>query len=231
MTAPLRVLVADDQTIVREGLVMLLGQVAEVEVVGAAADGEEAVRLADQRRPDVVLIDLRMPRCDGIEATRRLQETHPEIAVVVLTTFADDDSIFGALRAGARGYLTKDAGADEIVRALTLACAGEAMLDPAVQRRLLDSINLPAATPVRASQARQTPDGLTQREVEVLTLVAGGLSNAEIADRLFLSQATVKTHINHIFSKAGLRDRAQAVHYAYTNGFTGGADEVPSGLA
>jgi DNA-binding NarL/FixJ family response regulator len=229
MRAPLRVLVADDQTVVREGLVMLLGQVAEVEVVGAAADGEEAVRLADERRPDVVLIDLRMPRCDGIEATRRLHETHPEIAVVVLTTFADDDSIFGALRAGARGYLTKDAGADEIVRALTLASAGEAMLDPVVQRRLLDTINTPAPTPAPASQPRPLPDGLTQREIEVLTLIAGGLSNAEIADRLFLSPATVKTHINHIFAKAALRDRAQAVHYAYTHGFTASADGVPPG--
>jgi DNA-binding NarL/FixJ family response regulator len=231
MTAPLRVLVADDQTIVREGLVMLLGQVADVEVVGVAADGDEAVRLADERRPDVVLIDLRMPRCDGIEATRRLQETHPEIAVVVLTTFADDDSIFGALRAGARGYLTKSAGAGEIVRALTLARAGEAMLDPAVQRRLLDTISMPPSTPVPPSQPRQLPDGLTHREVEVLRLIAGGLSNAEIADQLFLSNATVKTHINHIFSKAGLRDRAQAVHYAYKHGFTDGADGTPSSLA
>jgi DNA-binding NarL/FixJ family response regulator len=222
MTAPLRVLVADDQTVVREGLVMLLRQMPAVEVVGAAADGEEAIRLADERRPDVVLIDLRMPRCDGIEATRRLRETHPEIAVVVLTTFADDDSVFGALRAGARGYLTKDAGADEIVRALTLASAGEAMLDPAVQRRLLDTIGKPPHTSPPSAAPRTTLDQLTHREAEVLTLIATGLSNAEIADRLFLSQATVKTHINHIFAKTGVRDRAQAVHYAYANGLTGG---------
>jgi DNA-binding NarL/FixJ family response regulator len=227
MTAPLRVLVADDQTVVREGLVMLLGQMPAVEVVGAAADGEEAIRLADERRPDVVLIDLRMPRCDGIEATRRLHESHPEIAVVVLTTFADDDSVFGALRAGARGYLTKDAGADEIVRALTLAFAGEAMLDPAVQRRLLDTIGAPSsAPPPTTASARTPPDELTHREAEVLTLIAAGLSNAEIADRLFLSLATVKTHINHIFAKTGVRDRAQAVHYAYANGLTGGPDGV-----
>jgi DNA-binding NarL/FixJ family response regulator len=222
MTAPLRVLVADDQTVVREGLVMLLRQMPAVEVVGAAADGEEAIRLADERRPDVVLIDLRMPRCDGIEATRRLRETHPEIAVVVLTTFADDDSVFGALRAGARGYLTKDAGADEIVRALTLASAGQAMLDPAVQRRLLDTMGTPAHIPPPTAAPGTMPDELTPREAEVLALVATGLSNAEIADRLFLSQATVKTHINHIFAKTGVRDRAQAVHYAYANGLTGG---------
>lgn len=220
MTAPLRVLVADDQTVVREGLVLLLGQVPDVEVVGAAADGEEAIRLAAEHHPDVVLIDLRMPRCDGIEATRRLRASHPEIAVVVLTTFADDDSIFGALRAGARGYLTKDAGADEIVRALTLAHAGEAMLDPAVQRRLLDAMDA-AAPPVPAGRETATLDDLTAREAEVLTLVAAGLSNAEIAERLFVSQATVKTHINHIFTKIGARDRAQAVHYAYSHGLAG----------
>ena len=219
MTDGLRVLVADDQTVVRQGLVMLLTQVPGVEVVGAAADGEEAVRLAGEQAPDVVLMDLRMPRCDGVEATRRLRASHPAIAVVVLTTFADDESIFSALRAGARGYLTKDAGAEEIVRALRLAHAGEAMLDPAVQRRLLDSLGDPprAAEP---AVVRSLPDDLTQREAEVLALIAAGRSNAEIATALFVSQATVKTHINHIFAKTNVRDRAQAVHYAFTHGLT-----------
>jgi DNA-binding NarL/FixJ family response regulator len=222
VSEPIRVLIADDQTIVRDGLVMLLGMLPQVVVVAAAADGDEALRLAETHRPDVVLIDIRMPRCDGIEATRRLRELDPRIAVVVLTTFSDDESIFGALRAGARGYLTKDASADEIVRALELAHAGQAMLDPAVQRRLLEAVNAPQ--PAAPAKRSTPPDGLTAREVDVLVLIAAGLSNAEIADSLYLSPATVKTHVNHIFAKTAVRDRAQAVHYAYAHGLTGEAE-------
>ncbi|MFC9603293.1 response regulator [Streptomyces niveus] len=213
MTA--RVIVADDQAVVREGIVMLLGLLPGIEVVGAAKDGEEAVALVGELAPDVVLMDLRMPRCDGVEATRRIRERYPATQVVVLTTYADDDSLFPALRAGARGYLTKDAGGDEIVRAVRDVMAGDAGLAPTVQRRLLERVSAVAA-PVPARES--PPDGLTAREAEVLSLVAEGFSNKEIAGRLHIGAATVKTHINNIFAKAGVRDRAQAVRYAYQHG-------------
>jgi DNA-binding NarL/FixJ family response regulator len=213
----IRVLIADDQTVVREGLATLLAAMEGVEVVGSARDGEEAVSLAALRRPDVVLMDLRMPRCDGVEATRRLTAEQPEVRVVVLTTYADDASVFAALQAGARGYLTKDSGAGEIGQAIRTVHAGEALLDPSVQRRLLESLRAPAAT-VAPEPPGPLPDGLTQREAEVLALIAGGLSNQEIAARLHVSETTVKTHINNLFSKAGVRDRAQAVRYAYGHG-------------
>jgi DNA-binding NarL/FixJ family response regulator len=211
-----RVLVVDDQTVVRDGLVLLLGLLPGLEVVGSAGDGEEAVRLVAENHPDVVLMDLRMPRVDGVEATRRIKAEHPSVQIVVLTTFSDDESVFAALQAGARGYLTKDAGADEIARAIDAVRDGDAQLDPSVQRRLVDALAA-GAQPSRRRRA-DLPDGLTQREVEVLTLIASGRSNAEIARELFISEATVKTHINNLFAKAGLRDRAQAVTYAYRKG-------------
>jgi DNA-binding NarL/FixJ family response regulator len=211
-----RVLVVDDQTVVRDGLVLLLGLLPGLEVVGSAGDGEEAVRLVEENRPDVVLMDLRMPRVDGVEATRRIKAAYPSVQIVVLTTYSDDESVFAALQAGARGYLTKDAGADEIARAIDAVRGGDAQLDPSVQRRLVDAL----ATGGQPSRRRRAdlPDGLTQREAEVLTLIAAGRSNAEIARELFISEATVKTHINNLFAKAGLRDRAQAVTYAYRKG-------------
>jgi DNA-binding NarL/FixJ family response regulator len=217
--AKVRVLAVDDQRVVREGLVMLLGLLPDVEVVGAAADGEEALAMAGELRPDVVLMDLRMPRVDGVEATRRLRASHPEIKVVVLTTYADDRSVIEALRAGALGYLTKDAGAEEIRQALQRVADGQASLDPAVQMHLIEAITTtnatsgPPATPVA-----ELPDGLTPREAEVLGLIGAGLSNAEIAAKLFVSEATVKSHVNHMLPKIGARDRAQAVGYAYRHG-------------
>jgi DNA-binding NarL/FixJ family response regulator len=209
----MKVVIADDQTAVREGLTTLLQTMPDIDVVGTAADGEDAIALVGQHVPDVVLMDLRMPRVDGVEATRRLRTDWPGVNVVVLTTYADDESIIAALRAGAIGYLTKDAGRDHIRRALEAAAAGQAILDPAVQARLIAAASLPQpagpATP---------PDGLTDREAEVLRLIAAGLSNAEIAARLFVSEATVKTHINRIFAKTGSRDRPQAIAYAHRHG-------------
>ncbi|MEE1781820.1 response regulator transcription factor [Streptomyces sp. SP17BM10] len=229
-----RVLVADDQTVVREGIVMLLGLLPGIEVVGAAADGEQAVALVERHHPDVVLMDLRMPRVDGVEATRRIRAAHPETEVVVLTTYADDDSLFPALRAGARGYLTKDAGGEEIARAIADVRSGAAGLSPQVQLRLLERLSegqkaspaspepAPAPAPAQpAARGAELPDGLTAREAEVLALIAEGLSNTEIAQRLFVSPATVKTHINNLFAKTAVRDRAQAVAYAFRHGITG----------
>ena len=227
MTA-VRVLAADDQRVVREGLAMLLGLLPDVEVVGTAADGEEVLALAAELRPDVILMDLRMPRMDGVEATRRLRERDPGVKVVVLTTYADDRSVLDALRAGALGYLTKDAGAAEIQQALHRVADGQAALDPAVQLHLVEAIAdgpPPGGSGGMASpQDRGVPGGrppgpaLTPREAEVLTLIAAGLSNAEIAERLVVSEATVKSHVNHMLAKIGARDRAQAVGYAYRHG-------------
>ncbi len=214
MTGPIRVLIADDQRVVREGLTLVLGLLHDVEVVGAASDGAEAVALAEALRPDIVLMDLRMPRCDGVEATRRLRERQPATKVIVLTTYSDDRSVLEALRAGARGYLTKDAGGAEIRDAFQHVLEHHAVIDPAVQHHLVDAI---AGAP-EPRPAGPFPDGLTAREAEVLTLIAGGLSNTEIAERLVISEGTVKSHINRLLTKIDARDRAQAVVYAYRHG-------------
>ena len=215
--ATVRVVIADDQRVVREGLVTSLSVLPGVEVVGAAADGEQAVALVGRHRPQVVLMDLRMPRLDGVEATRQILKEHPATAVVILTTYADDDSILAALRAGALGYLTKDAGREQIARVLHAAAEGQAILDPAVQARLVAAAGpAPDAVP-----SRPLPDGLTAREAEVLSLVAAGRTNAQIAAALVVSPSTVKTHINNIFAKTGVTDGAQAVRYAYSHGFAG----------
>jgi DNA-binding NarL/FixJ family response regulator len=210
MSDQIQVLIADDQGVIREGLAMVLGLLPGVEVVGAARDGQEAVDLAAERQPDIVLMDLRMPRCDGVAATRQLRQQQPHVKVIVLTTYADDQSVIEALRAGARGYLTKDASSAEIHRALQQVLDDRAAIDPAVQHHLVDAI----ATGV-PQRAPALPAGLTAREAEVLSLIAAGLSNSEIAAQLVVSEGTVKSHVNHLFAKVGARDRAQAVSYAY----------------
>jgi DNA-binding NarL/FixJ family response regulator len=210
-----RVVVADDQQIVREGLVALLELLDGIEVVGSASDGQQAVKLVADGNTDVVLMDLRMPVLDGVGATRRITADHPEVAVLVLTTYADDESIALALQAGARGYLTKDAGRVEIGAALRATAAGQSTFDPEVSRRLVAALAADK-TPARSS------DGLTSRETEVLRLIARGLSNTEIATTLFIGEATVKTHINNTFAKIGARHRAEAVRYAYRNGLAEG---------
>jgi len=221
---PVTVIVADDQTAVREGLVLLLGTLPGIAVAGEAADGDAAVDLVTAVRPQVVLMDLNMPGCDGVTATQRITADHPGTRVVVLTTYADDESIISALQAGALGYLTKDATRAEIGRAVLTAAAGQAVLDPVVQQRLLSA----AARAHDAPGPPRIPPGegeLTPREAEVLRLIADGRSNREIARALFVSEATVKTHVNRIFAKTGSRDRAQAIRYAYTHGY---AEPSPS---
>jgi DNA-binding NarL/FixJ family response regulator len=212
----IRVVVADDQRVVRDGLVTLIGLMNGIEVVATASNGHEAVAGVERERPDVVLMDLGMPVLDGVEATRRICDSGSDTKVLVLTTFADDASLFPALRAGARGYLTKDASAEEIEQAIRSVAAGLTHLDPAIQERViaaaLDSGRGVAATAATAAA------GLTPREVDVLKLIAAGLSNAEIAAALVVSDATVKTHINRVFAKTGARDRAQAVRYAFQHG-------------
>jgi DNA-binding NarL/FixJ family response regulator len=215
-TPPLRVVVADDQRAVREALATVLDAESGLEVVGLASDGAEAVELARRFLPDVILMDLRMPNLDGVSATRQLAEELPDVRVVVLTTFADDSSILAALEAGAMGFLTKDAGRQQIALAVRSAAAGQSVLDPAAQASLLRAA-APSAAAVPA-EPESLPDGLTQREADVLRAIAAGLTNAEIATELFISEVTVKSHINHMFAKIGARSRAEAVTYAYNHG-------------
>jgi len=213
---PVTVVVADDQAAVREGLVLLLGTLPGITVVGQAEDGAAAVQTVAATDPQVVLMDLNMPRLGGVEATRRIRADHPQTQVVVLTTYSDDESIIGALQAGALGYLTKDATRAEIGRAVLAAAAGQAVLDPAVQQRLLLAA---ARAPAPQPDQDHDPDELTPRESDVLRLIAEGKSNREIARALYVSEATVKTHVNRIFAKTGSRDRTQAIRYAYTHGY------------
>ncbi|CAL9549962.1 MULTISPECIES: response regulator transcription factor [Streptomyces] len=210
----LRVIVADDQAAVREPLAAVLGLAEDIDVVAAAADGGEVLAAVAAGPVDVVLMDLRMPVMDGIETTRRLSEEHPEVAVVVLTTFADDESILGALGAGARGYLTKNAGRQDITRAIRAAGAGQSVLDREVQDRLLATARAKASPTPDGPAPQPLPADLTPREREVLTLIGQGLSNRGIAEKLFISEATVKTHINNLFAKTHIRDRADAVRRA-----------------
>ncbi|GIH14364.1 response regulator transcription factor [Rugosimonospora africana] len=221
MTAPgsavesLRIVVADDQASVREGLVVLLDLLPDIEVVGSAANGEEAIRVVADKRPDAILLDLRMPVLDGIETTRRLVREYPRVAVVVLTTYADDVSVLAALREGARSYLTKDADRTHIAHALRSAAAGLTVLDPAVHAALVA-----CATAGTRKPPAQPPDGLTQREAEILSMIARGMTNPGIAAELYLTTHTVKSHINRIFAKTGSPDRAAAIRYARDHDLT-----------
>ncbi len=214
--ATLRIVVADDQRAVREALATVLDAEPGLEVVGLAADGDEAVELAHRFSPDVVLMDLRMPNVDGVAATQRLADELPAIRVVVLTTFADDSNILTALEAGAMGFLTKDAGREQIALAVRSAAAGQSVFDPAVQASLLRAASPPVPPVPPAPES--LPDDLTPREADVLRAIASGQTNAEIATKLYISEVTVKSHINHLFAKTGSRSRAEAVRYAYDHG-------------
>jgi DNA-binding NarL/FixJ family response regulator len=211
-----RVLLCDDQALVRSGFRMILDQRPGIEVVGEAEDGLQAIALAERRHPDVILMDVRMPRLDGVEATRRLTAAGTAARIVILTTFDLDEYVYDAIRAGASAFLLKDARPAQLVDAIEIVARGEALLAPAVTRRLLDRFaeTLPGG-------AREPPprlSSLTERELEVLRLLACGLSNAELADRLFLSETTVKSHVSSVLRKLALRDRVQAVVLAYEAG-------------
>jgi DNA-binding NarL/FixJ family response regulator len=224
----IRVVLADDQAVVRDGLRLLLEASGEVAVLAAARDGAEAVELVAEKQPDVALIDLRMPQLDGAQVTAALAEQAPAVPVLILTTYADDDAILPALRAGAVGYLTKDASGDELIAALRDVAAGRTVLDPHVQRRLVEMVRggttvtpPPAAAGPAPEREPAEVEGLTRREVDVVRLVADGLSNQQIARRLVVSEATVKTHLNHVLSKLNVDGRPGLVAWAWRHGLAG----------
>ncbi|MGY1594543.1 response regulator [Geodermatophilus sp. SYSU D00708] len=211
----IRVVLVDDQAMVRTGLRMVLAAEPDIEVVGEAADGAAGVQVVTDARPDVVLLDVRMPGMDGLEAARRIVAADLPTRVVVLTTFDEDEYVAAALRAGVSGFLLKVAPPEDLVAAVRTVAAGQGLLDPAVTLRVIESFAAaPAPDPARAGALAQ----LTERETDVLALVAAGLSNAEIAARLYLGEATVKTHVSRVLLKLGLRDRVQAVAFAYESG-------------
>lgn len=207
------VLIVDDEELVRTGLRMILDAEEDISVIGDAGDGHEGLALARRLGPDVVLMDIRMPRMDGLEAIRHLCSEHSETRVIVLTTFDLDEHVFAALSAGANGFLLKDAPASQLLHAIRVVHAGEALLAPSVTRRLISRF-----ADVQPTAKPSLPADLTSRETEVLTLMAHGLSNAEIATRLFVADATVKTHVARVLAKLGVRDRVQAVVIAYRSG-------------
>ncbi|QLQ35608.1 response regulator [Micromonospora robiginosa] len=213
---PVRVLLADDQPLLRTGFRMVLGVEDDLDIVGEAGDGVEAVELSRRLLPDVVLMDIRMPRMDGVAATRAIVDARLPVRVLVLTTFELDEYVVGALRAGASGFLAKDVPAEDLVTAIRTVAAGEAVVAPRILRRLLD--RFADVLPDPAAAAPPVLDPLTDREREVLVQVARGLSNAEIARELSVSETTVKTHVGHMLTKLRLRDRVQAVVLAYETG-------------
>jgi len=215
-SSPIRVLIADDQQMVRQGFSVLLGAQPGIEVVGQAVDGLDAVAKVAELVPDVVLMDIRMPELGGIEATRRITGERPEIRVLVLTTFDLDEYVYEALRAGASGFLLKDASAEQLAEAVRVVAAGDALLAPGITRRLIAEFSRLDKRP-RAPRKSRVGE-LTERETEVLALIAQGLSNAEIAERLVVAEQTVKTHVGRILVKLGLRDRTQAAVFAYESG-------------
>jgi DNA-binding NarL/FixJ family response regulator len=209
------VLLADDEAMVRDGFRMILETQPDIRVVGEAADGVEAVALAHEHEPDIVLMDVRMPKLDGLEATRRLLETERAVRVLVLTTFDSDEYVYQALKAGASGFLLKSAPRDQLIAAVRVVAGGEQLLAPAVTRRLIEDF---LGRPAPGSSRPAALDALSERELDVLKLIAAGESNDGIARSLFISEATVKTHVGRIFGKLDLRDRAQAVVVAYESG-------------
>ncbi|MFF9085946.1 response regulator [Streptomyces sp. NPDC014991] len=212
----IRVLIADDQQMVRQGFTVLLDTRPDIEVVGQAVDGRDAIARVAELTPDVVLMDIRMPELGGIEATRRITADHPGIRVLMLTTFDLDEYVYEALRAGASGFLLKDASADQLAEAVRVVAAGDALLAPGITRRLIAEFSRMDGSP--RPPLRQRVGELTDRETEVLALIAQGLSNAEIAGRLVVAEQTVKTHVGRILVKLGLRDRTQAAVFAYESG-------------
>jgi DNA-binding NarL/FixJ family response regulator len=225
-----RVLLADDDALIRAGLAVVLGTAADLEVVAEAADGIEAVDLCLRHRPDVVLMDVRMPGIDGIEATRRLVVSRPEIKILILTTFRDDEYVYGALRAGASGFLLKRASPERLLDAVRTVAAGEALLDPSVTQGLIHRFLAAggATVPRPSAETRRQLDRLTERERQVLLLVAQGRSNAEIADLLVIAESTAKTHVKRVLAKIDVHDRAQAVVFAYRSGLSTGGGIDPT---
>jgi DNA-binding NarL/FixJ family response regulator len=215
----IRVLIVDDQTLMRQGLQTLLEMQDGIRVIGQAGDGVDALAQADALKPDVVLMDVRMPRLDGVEATRQIRARLPATQVIILTTFDDDEYVFEGLRAGAMGYLLKDVSAETIADAIRRVARGEALIQPSIARKVVAEFTRLGAPTNRAPAQPSSPAALSEREVEILRLLAQGLSNREIADKLFITEGTVKNHVSNILAKLGVRDRTQAVLKAKENGW------------
>jgi DNA-binding NarL/FixJ family response regulator len=211
----MRVIICDDQATVRDGLVMLLKLEPDIDIVGTAEDGAEAVQMVADKGPDLILMDLKMPIMNGVEATRQIMMKYPQVKVLVLTTYADDEWLFDAIQAGASGYLLKDTPREELIRAVRGTAAGKTYIDPSIAKKVLDQVSSRQTQPATLVTSK-----LTEREVEVLRLIAKGLSNADIADSLFLSDGTVRNHVSAILAKLGVNDRTQAAVLAIKHGLT-----------